>query len=709
MTTWMPIPDMPPIPTRALASVGQSATLTHLTGGLSNGRKEVSGIRPTPPSLPEGAEPPISHSTSSWSLNRNSSTSTQASSMIAPSTDESTVLTPPYDPVRDQRLSDQWDALHIPFVGDTSLSRSSTVSYLAHDDQPPEGDRKSSPTELLDLKQMLFKSYEEGTVAVQAQDRRSYHTPSLSTMRSDTSTTFATAVEGARTMVPTPSSEMNSVSSDVTSRPASRSRDDLGQAVPTGGSLHSPASSGSLVDSPAQTVSSTSTPRSIGPIRRFRRGQGHTRSRASSLSAISATRASTYSVGEINVADHGAMTPATIVRFPDHTPAPAQPVANVQLTTPDRPGNKRSHSDVGEGRPRGLLPFLSRESLRSQPNIVTSIRAPRLRPVPSLEIITSPIPPPEQEQEVVISPSVLSATPSRASSLGRLWRRLSVGRKKSRSGSSSSNDSGAAINIPKSRSCVDVTPGTNLLESPITFRPPAGEVIPEVPSPGPRSSSLFASQLRSGVRNSEISFGSSASSTTSFELPLRKPIGQRTSSLSTPPSVVISDHSGSYFPSTLGLTGSLMPRAAEPPSTSTIIEDVAFTANPEVTEREATDHVSHMTPPRSARRPRFSMGPGVPTAEEKRRYRQTLVDIQDDVVFHQVLQDLARLDRQSAHTDADADDTPHDNGNSSSSDRKPSWKADKGEIRAWFVTRELVQGERRHGRLLARGVAVRTT
>ena len=91
-----------------------------------------------------------------------------------------------------------------------------------------------------------------------------------------------------------------------------------------------------------------------------------------------------------------------------------------------------------------------------------------------------------------------------------------------------------------------------------------------------------------------------------------------------------------------------------------------------------------------------------PSLEERRKYRQTLVDIQDDVVFHQVLQDLARLEKQE---DDEREKSPTSEG-AHGSEVREEWKPDKGEIRAWFVTRELVQGERRHGRLLARGVAV---
>lgn len=116
-----------------------------------------------------------------------------------------------------------------------------------------------------------------------------------------------------------------------------------------------------------------------------------------------------------------------------------------------------------------------------------------------------------------------------------------------------------------------------------------------------------------------------------------------------------------------------------------------------------------------------SSNPSSPTKEKRRRYRQTLVDIKDDDVFHQVLEDLARIESQTPNPDDQGEPTEHSSepnilemkptkglGRSPSrliSDRK----AREESIRAWFVTREIVQGERRYGRLLARGVAVRLT
>lgn len=708
-----PNSNVPPIPSAFSAGdSGYRGRETRHLASDTNGRKEDQGVQSTPPSLPEGAQPPAL-STSSWSLARNSSTSTQASSMIAPSTDESTVLTPPYDPHGERRLSDPWDALNIPIAND--LSRSSTLSFKSGDD----GVKFLPSNEIIDMRQMLAEGlppdpFGDDEEADTRDDTQSLHSPSLATMRSvsDTIVSFSTALEGGRTMAPTPSSELQSLSSGMTSRPGSRVREASADAAPSPQRVLQPSPSlASLADPASRTVSCDSTPRSFGPVSRFRRGQGHTRSRASSLSAVSINRASSYSVGEINVADHAAMTPATTVRLPDLTPTPEPPAVKPHhFTPPSRPGSKRSHSDFGQAPSRTLLPFLSRESVRNGAGVVPPPPLPRLRSAPSLEVITSPPPVAErlEESSVIESP----VGPARTSSLGRLWRRLSVGRKKSRSGSSTSTDS-ASINIgpPKSRSCVDVTPSGNLLDSPVSLRAPLDEIIPEVPSPGPRSSSLIAAaRARGAQRASDLSFASS-SSAGSFDLIGRKPIGQRTSSLSTPPSLVISDHSGSvpgsYFPQ--GLTGSSLPRAAEPPSTSTIIEGVPLTSTPEPAEVQASDYLSQPASPRTARRqrPRFSMGAGPnPTPEERRRYRQTLVDIQDDVVFHQVLQDLARLDQQNNEKKGDPNRTASIEPNRLTEVDRQSWRADKGEIRAWFVTREMVQGERRHGRLLARGVAV---
>lgn len=752
-TSWSHLPDVPPLPPHAYAMSpagraqgqihGHGTTRSHF-GSEPNVRKEYQGVHTTPPNLPEGAEAAFV-SASIWSLARQSSTSTNASSMIAPSTDESTVLTPPYDPGRDQISNDKWDALNIHNI-ESDLSRSSTLSFsqIPNDVKPPS-------TELIGFQQMLFEASDpsdaNGVGGRQPHSGEvSLRSPSLATMRSvsDTTVSFRTALGTAQTTTP----ELHSLSSGLTSRPGSRTRHREGEIDFTRPPIHLASSSTSL-DSPAQTGSSTSSFRSFGPSRwRRGQGQGHIRSRASSLSAISINnRASSYSVGEVIVADHGAMTPAMVIPLPNLTPSPHPDTEEVlqlpavpkfDLATPvpsPRPGTKRSQSDLSGLTAKVIHPFRSRESLNGAPRLVPPPRLNRLHSVPSLEIITSPI---TVEPDQVTSPLANSASFARTSSLGRLWRRISVGRKKSKrdslnengsvngNGSEIGNGNGNGILDPqKSRSCVDVTPRGNLLDSPISFRAPLGEIIPEVPNPGPRSSSLVAAQAqaqikyRNQLRTSDLSFASSgtgtgtgtaSSTSTSFDLhlPGRKPIGPRMSSLSTPPSVVVSDHSGSYFPH--GLTGASLPRAAEAPSTSTIHEDVAFTSTPDAVgqSEEAPDYIAR--PPSSPRtaatvtrrqKPRFSVGSGpAPTAEERRRYRQTLVDIQDDVVFHQVLQDLARLDQQGSE---------QSEGSAGSDSDQPSpqvWKADKGEIRAWFVTREMVQGERRHGRLLARGVAV---
>lgn len=76
------------------------------------------------------------------------------------------------------------------------------------------------------------------------------------------------------------------------------------------------------------------------------------------------------------------------------------------------------------------------------------------------------------------------------------------------------------------------------------------------------------------------------------------------------------------------------------------------------------------------------------TREKRRRYRQTLVEIKDDAVFQRVLQDLAQLQSEEVL------------------EMRPARQSRGEDIGAWFVTRELIQGERRHGRLLARGVMV---
>jgi hypothetical protein len=87
-----------------------------------------------------------------WALARNSSTSTTTSSMIAPSTEESTVLTPPYPVIDgDGNTHHRWSSIDI-----LNASRSSTASYSSGDDEtlPDKTMVEERPT--FDLRQMLW-------------------------------------------------------------------------------------------------------------------------------------------------------------------------------------------------------------------------------------------------------------------------------------------------------------------------------------------------------------------------------------------------------------------------------------------------------------------------------------------------------------------------------------------------------------------------
>lgn len=116
----------------------------------------------------------------------------------------------------------------------------------------------------------------------------------------------------------------------------------------------------------------------------------------------------------------------------------------------------------------------------------------------------------------------------------------------------------------------------------------------------------------------------------------------------------------------------------------------------------------------------------VQSHEVRRRYRQTLVEIEDDAVFQSVLEDLSRLEgdgragrtigggiklvgqggkRGSAETTTLSDEV--EAAAAMRRGERPR-KASREGMQAWFVTRELVQGERRYGRLLTRGVSVST-
>ncbi|WWC73529.1 uncharacterized protein I206_107501 [Kwoniella pini CBS 10737] len=95
--------------------------------------------------------------------------------------------------------------------------------------------------------------------------------------------------------------------------------------------------------------------------------------------------------------------------------------------------------------------------------------------------------------------------------------------------------------------------------------------------------------------------------------------------------------------------------------------------------------------------------------DAKRRYRQSLVEIKDDEAFHATVEQLVKLESDDRVRMTRA------GGAALRGDMPPIYRTPSKDlsekqirqenIRAWFVTRELVQGERRHGRLLAKGVA----
>ncbi|WVQ66325.1 uncharacterized protein L199_004504 [Kwoniella botswanensis] len=96
--------------------------------------------------------------------------------------------------------------------------------------------------------------------------------------------------------------------------------------------------------------------------------------------------------------------------------------------------------------------------------------------------------------------------------------------------------------------------------------------------------------------------------------------------------------------------------------------------------------------------------------DAKRRYRQSLVEIKDDQAFQATVEELVKLESDGRVRITRAGGAALRNDQIPPMYRTPSKdllekQARQENIRAWFVTRELVQGERRHGRLLAKGVA----
>lgn len=83
--------------------------------------------------------------------------------------------------------------------------------------------------------------------------------------------------------------------------------------------------------------------------------------------------------------------------------------------------------------------------------------------------------------------------------------------------------------------------------------------------------------------------------------------------------------------------------------------------------------------------------------DARRRCRQTLVEIQDDGVFHEVLQTLKKTEGRRQMSNVSPIQRPI------SVATEVAWEKS---VRAWFVTRELVKSERSYGRYLARGIQV---
>ncbi|WWC92984.1 uncharacterized protein L201_007948 [Kwoniella dendrophila CBS 6074] len=96
--------------------------------------------------------------------------------------------------------------------------------------------------------------------------------------------------------------------------------------------------------------------------------------------------------------------------------------------------------------------------------------------------------------------------------------------------------------------------------------------------------------------------------------------------------------------------------------------------------------------------------------DAKRRYRQSLVEIKDDQAFQATVEQLVKLESDGRVRMTRAGGAALRQDHRPPMYRTPSKdllekQVRQENIRAWFVTRELVQGERRYGRLLAKGVA----
>ncbi|WVW86742.1 hypothetical protein I302_108796 [Kwoniella bestiolae CBS 10118] len=750
--------------------------------------------------LPEGAAPP-SHL--NWPLNRNPSCSTNASSGMTPSTDESGTLETPNNAViipgqGEDRL---WERIGEPRP---PLSRSSTFSFKEGDD----GNITLSKREGY-FQQKIKRDISSSSGETQTENGNSY-----STISTDSSPTFhKPAPTGNYT--PTVSS-----GSDVTARQPRSLR------VSTS-NLELKTNRSETLISPTSSIRKKSVAFEAQPIAPEDSSQPHqdvytrpvrpplTRLRSSSLGAMSINTNSVYSVGEVVTATTAVVIPAralevnslTVSGIARESPTSREGVAELLADFENSSGAVRRAFE--NERQRGDWPLSFSEDGYEDENgpRSSSKKFQTSRPAPPPPRLASPL---KKNARPPLSPILRSSTtsnspkklvsfhsnattttetgeatqdspkrpsmPARSSSLSRLWRRLSTSGsvvKVKKSKSSFENLKDAIPPVPQvkkdewygtsSESPTKMT--TNNLEKLMSTRMRRSKGSLDLTSIGKENPDFLAalkpvsskdldrpSTPSSISSNSKRSKGKKRTSTIpppraqSVPLPIRSdtppviPPLSPTPPLKNPlPSPEVHpvksgnlppvpndfglDTNAEAGPSSLTTPVRSFRKLSAPPSTGTwktplgpytpplsaIVNDyfrdlktttLLGSSSDSIFDREVTLH-------------RTSLHEDVEyqSYDAKRRYRQSLVEIKDDLAFQATVEELVKLESDGRVRITRAGGAAlRNNEQTPPMYRTPSKdlmekQARQENIRAWFVTRELVQGERRYGRLLAKGVA----
>lgn len=657
-------------------------------------------LDPEPLPLPAGAQPAQPSSTS-WLLARNPSTSTQATiiSSETPSTVDSTCLITPREGETD---TSDW---HQP------VSRSSSLFAC---DKPIDEPCESGGAEMSGLLRALRDENVALTSGSQSSSTSTVRPafPALATSSNKLKSNSTVHVASTRPNVHT--SPVDDCERQKTSTLEHRRR----KSVSFDPTIAPSSSTPSLIDNDQLIITTRgkrSHVKSDVP--------GHVRTISTSAkSHHTSSMYSVVSVGDIEVTGMASRTAATTVRFATlgdlelRSPGPKASIDDEPLRS--RPTEHQVYEGISKRSPMSRSRSVTDKTSRSSSHL--HLFEPPSRSttnLPSPLVMTiSPADGDEESDTVILSGLALRiaerpAIPERRSSLTqRLWRRLS-GRKRPKTGTASEFRLGSAADAPRAppvpppaAALLDALNATPLfpLPSPRSSlsRGWLEETISEVPLPSPRSSSL-------GVAR-----------------------GRRLSSHSTPP---MTTHfiSGMLVPS----RRSSLPRAGGPmegdgianpgvysTSIGALLSGQAVMASPDLLETVRAGI--------SADIPDCALDADVGLQCKKKEYRQTLVDIQDDKIFHQVLADLARLENAERAGESKSlvpegsarllSDTCGQHSTAAPAygqGRLLSCRGDRGsnkrvsgnqyeDVQAWFVTRELVQGERRYGRLLASGVTV---